>query len=474
MSEPTAAPTLRPPTSPLLVIVAVALALRVAFVVAVLSTHGAADLLRLNGDTVEYHKLAAGLAGTGRYGAGGVEMNVIGLVRVPLYPLLYAALLKTVGGKAAIGGLFLLQAAGDALLAGLAGLLAWRLWQNRTAALLAAGLLALDATGVGLSAAVLTDGPFALLVCGGVLLLLRAARTNRPWPAAACGLTLAAATLTKPTPLLLPLVLPPLWWLAAGGSDVKWQVSLRNLALCLALFVLPVAAWAVRNKVQTNVLAVSTVTDRNLRFMIGPEAEMRSAANGGRVAGELVWERYRQLAHADAAWLDQPGMTAAEFVRLQREYNGLLLRSFPAAAVRVYLADLEINVVGHWDILFRQLPVAGTAGVDREGFAPATGYAKAVRAALWPLFAAGEVKLLRWAFVALMLLAVAAAWAGKSPHRRPASVVGLVVLYLVLTAATTHSQGSRILYPAHAPVVALACGLPGLVGAFRRRRDDVR
>ena len=68
-----------------------------------------------------------------------------------------------------------------------------------------------------------------------------------------------------------------------------------------------------------------------------------------------------------------------------------------------------------------------------------------IRGLLRPLFAIDGIKLPRWVFVALMLLAAALAWLGKSPRRRPASAVLLLVVHLVPTAATTHSQGSRII-----------------------------
>ena len=66
-------------------------------------------------------------------------------------------------------------------------------------------------------------------------------------------------------------------------------------------------------------LAVSTVTDRNLRFMIGPEVEVRAAVGKSAATSDLVSRRYYELAHEDDRWLHQPDMTAAEFVRLQRE-----------------------------------------------------------------------------------------------------------------------------------------------------------
>ena len=256
-----------------------------------------------------------------------------------------------------------------------------------------------------------------------------------------------------------------------GGGGRKPRVSLRNLCVCLCLFVLPVAAWAVRNKVEQGVLAVSTVTDRNLRFMIGPEVEVRAAA-GKAATPALISQRYFELAHEDDRWLAQPDMTAAEFVRLQREYVRLLVTNFPGLVFKQFIKGIEPNIVGHWDVLFRQLPVAGTPAVTREGFAPAAGYAGVVRTLLRPLFAVDAAKLLRWAFVALAVLVPAVAWARGRRPAAPATAVLLVVVYLVLTAATTHSQGSRILYPAHALVVALAAGLPSVIrsaGSAARR-----
>ena len=99
----------------LLGVAAAALLLRLLFVSAVLQTHPFADVLRFNGDTGEYHLLAAGLAEGRGYGRGGVDANVVGLVRVPLYPLVFAGFLKVLPtAKAAVAGLFVAQAVGDA------------------------------------------------------------------------------------------------------------------------------------------------------------------------------------------------------------------------------------------------------------------------------------------------------------------------------------------------------------------------
>lgn len=178
--------------------------------------------------------------------------------KTPLYPWLLAQTYRLFGlGNAT--PLLVLQAVADTLLAVmLAWLGAWA-WRDRRLGLLAAGMWALYLPGAQLSARLLADSLFAFLQVAGAffffLTTLSLQRGRRAWGfAAAAGLLLGLAALTRPTSLYFPLLLGLAlagWWAwsrrrrvpsAVRNARVVWAFS--TLILVMALVVAP---WFVRN-----------------------------------------------------------------------------------------------------------------------------------------------------------------------------------------------------------------------------------
>ena len=478
-----------------------ALAIRLLFAAAVLEAHEVTELRRLNGDSREYLRLGAHLAATGRYTAEeDVELRVISLVRTPLYPAVVASVLKvesllglaeaptirdadptpTAGTKWGFGGLFVLQAVGDALLCVLTGLVAWHLWRRVFVAWLGAAMMAVVPTGWGLSAVILTDGLFALLATLALWLTLQAARGGSYQQAVGAGLVWVLSALAKPTLLMWPILLPVVWWLVRSsgrrdgsrGSEDRQTGSATSVAasrtllrfgLCWSILVAGLLGWCGYNYASKNVFTYSIVAERNVRFMYGPVVEMWHKYDERPPEGQ-VRERYSAMGHQEVRWYGEPGMTVAEYVRRQREYIGLMLPLRPDVLARLYGENLIANLEGSWDILVNQLPPRSGEPVEIGGMGTGGRATPVARTIFWPIFWLTAQPAVRWPLIGLALLAPLVV-IRNCRRRGPVLAVWLFAMFILLTAATTSGQGSRILYPAYPSAMALLSGwLP------RRRR----
>jgi 4-amino-4-deoxy-L-arabinose transferase-like glycosyltransferase len=184
------------------------------------------------GDQEMYLAAAAHLAGHGALPPGFVYMpgwvGILATVQRAGGGLLAA---KLVGVAFAGGG----AAATYALVAPLAG--------RRTAAI-ATALYALWPAGVALSSVLGTDVPFAAILCGALVVLVRG--TDR-WPlrgSLACGLLLGAAAYLRVVALPLAAVIGLCWWLPRCPSWVAFGRTALVVGACL-LALLP---WALRNR----------------------------------------------------------------------------------------------------------------------------------------------------------------------------------------------------------------------------------
>jgi 4-amino-4-deoxy-L-arabinose transferase-like glycosyltransferase len=478
----------------------IALLLRLLFVGVTLASNTDADVRGFNGDTLEYLWLGETWRETGGYvpelregDPVSVHARNVSLVRTPLYPGLvgvalwvedalglgpseYSILDKPSpevgpGGRLAYALVFFVQAVGDAALASVAALLAWRLWRSRTAAFVAGGVMAFSPSAWGGVAVILTDGLFAAFAVAGLWLSLRAA-TRAGWtnPVAA-GVFFALALWAKPTVLFWPIALPVFWFFALGlrrGDRAAWG----RLSLIALPLVASIVGWIGHNRLVHGVAAFSVVPERNLMMMISPVVDARVASGGEPVPYDEIWSRYEQAKEVNDGWIYDHGLSVAEAVQRRRAYANERVRVHPRVAAGVYLDNLVENVMSGWTMFDKQLPTR-TRAVRRTGVDVPMGQAappgeprslltRVARLALAPLFAIEQHVVVRVTFwslaVAGLLLAVT-----RRSTRGPALACGLFVLYLLVTAATTYGQGSRILYPAFAPAAALAAGLVTLL-----------
>lgn len=160
-------------------------------------------------------------------------------VRGPVYPLLVALFLKV---DLLYPGLSVLQAALTALLPALVFGIAVRV-ANRRVALLSALLTAVAPYGVIHGTALQDTGVFNALAMLSVYLLLRAAESTSPWPAAIAGLSMAATTLTA---FRFAFFIPcAVVWLAFVNGRSERAIG-RSLVMVLPI-VIALGGWTVRN-----------------------------------------------------------------------------------------------------------------------------------------------------------------------------------------------------------------------------------
>jgi 4-amino-4-deoxy-L-arabinose transferase-like glycosyltransferase len=252
----------------------------------------------LNDDAGRYWFLGQSLAA----GRGFVNPNgATTLFWPPGYPFLLAAL-----DKLWPAGLFgahelVLARCANAALGGAGVLLVYgiglRAFDRRTA-LLGALITACFPSLVFFAGVTLSETAFTTLLLLAVWLLLESeARDDRRMLVAA-GIVIGAAALVRGQALLLPVVAIPYWWRGWG-----LRTALTRAAATLALTMLVVAPWTIRNAVRAHAF-VPIATNSGADFYIGHSA----AADGrGRIVADLVFQ-YADLPPAEAeARMNQDG-----------------------------------------------------------------------------------------------------------------------------------------------------------------------
>jgi 4-amino-4-deoxy-L-arabinose transferase-like glycosyltransferase len=192
-----------------------------------------------SGDEVDYHTIAVNLADGAGY---RLENGELSARRPPLYPVVLSILYRAFGASAALARFFQVLL-GTALVA-LVFFATRRLFTPGTA-WIAAALTAVNPYLVFISAYVLTENLYAVLLLWGVHL---AAKTpvvaGNPRRAGLVGLALGLATLCRPTAWLVAL------WAAGfgvilGGGPLKGRFA-RGAVLVAVVFA-TLLPWAMRN-----------------------------------------------------------------------------------------------------------------------------------------------------------------------------------------------------------------------------------
>lgn len=223
-------------------------------------------------------------------------------IRGPVYPLIVVLFLKL---DVLYPGLSLLQA-------GLAGLLPPIVYGigvrvvSRPAALLAAGMTAVNPYGVIHGTALQETGVFNVLAALAVLLLLQSAASARHGWAVAAGLATAAATLTAVRfALFIPCAVA---WLAVQRGD-SGRAFHRASMMALPI-VLVVGGWALRNVLTVG--APVLTTQAGMSFWVGNNATTLAFIPGQSIDGNITYsfdhlppERAALLASADEVAADR-------------------------------------------------------------------------------------------------------------------------------------------------------------------------
>lgn len=225
----------RRPSTALIVIVLLALAVRVGVVIA---TPGFTPIF----DAADFDRHAVSIASGHGYPKPQLAPQGPSAFRPPLYPLALAVVHKAHGGQTALR---LLGALLGAVTVGLIYLLAARIWNRRVAAV-AGGMAAVFPPLVVLSASYLSELLFIPLVLAATLAAFGYRNDPRIRWAAAAGVLTGLAALTRTNGLLLVVALGIGVWILRPLFSRRALAAPAVLAVAAALTVTP---WVIRNAV---------------------------------------------------------------------------------------------------------------------------------------------------------------------------------------------------------------------------------
>ena len=303
-----------------------AAALRLALLALLLARSGASALERP--DTHTYLEPGRNLLLHGSFTAAGLPE----ILRTPGYPLFLA--MTSLAGPIAV-------ALAQVVLSVLSVVLVWRLAlqisPDTRIALLAAWLFALEPLSVTYSILLLPETLFLALFLLSLERLAAFLRSRQLNVLAAAGLCLAAATFVRPVTFYLPLLLAAGLLVAfARSPGLRWKAP-----AVLLLTVMPcLAAWQIRNRIETGFSGFSAVQALNLYFYSSAEVVARLEHHSlEQVQDELGYnsELLFLMRHPDAAaWtqLQRIGFMQAEALRVIRNHPALFLRLHLAGSLR--------------------------------------------------------------------------------------------------------------------------------------------
>lgn len=256
-----------------LALFAVALALRVTY--AWLTTGPGATP---SSDPATYDTVAWNLARDAGFSLDGAAGPYPTAFVPPLVPWLTSLLYRVIGHQyfAAV----LLQCAIGALVPLLVAALGGALFGG-TVGRLAAWIAAVHPLLVFFSGYLLTEAAFCATLLVALLLSVEWVRTPRGGRALGAGLAWGIATLTRPTALLLPLVIA-LWGWRPLGLTIGPSGRIRHLALLALGLALVVAPWTIRNAIALRAFVpVTTGAGGALMVANNPAAWDDPVARGG-------------------------------------------------------------------------------------------------------------------------------------------------------------------------------------------------
>ncbi len=241
-------------------ILAFALLVRAAVALVAYAIAGDTEVFH-NPDTVEYLLPAKSLLSAGSYSVGGVPE----IVRTPGYFILLIPGIL-------LGKLELVTILLQVLLSVFTVLLVYRIafvmWDNHRVAITAAALYTVEPLSITYASFLFTEAFFTALLTAALLFLMKNLTSGKSSDAVVSGGFFAAAAYVRPISMFLPFAI-------AGGlillAALKGQLSRRSVihaVTVVAVFVMLVVPWQIRNRVQTGYFGFSAISDHNLHFSV--------------------------------------------------------------------------------------------------------------------------------------------------------------------------------------------------------------
>jgi 4-amino-4-deoxy-L-arabinose transferase-like glycosyltransferase len=272
----------------LLVIIAAGLAARLLFCAVVVGIDRPPA-----GDELDYHHIAVNLSQGDGY---RLESGELTARRPPLYPVVLSLLYRGFGVSIALARL--LQVLLGTALIPLVFVATRRIFSSGTA-WIAAGLTAVNPYLIFISAYVLTENLYALLLVGGVLLAANTPMPAGSWRnAALAGVALGLATLCRPTAWLVALWMAGFGVILGNGSRRRFA---RGAILVAVLFI-SLVPWAVRNHAVFDRWEFFTLHG-GITFYQGNNAAVLEYPqyHGGVAPLEMLpaWDRIKKMSEAE-------------------------------------------------------------------------------------------------------------------------------------------------------------------------------
>jgi hypothetical protein len=230
-------------------------------------------------------------------------------------------------------------------------------------------------------------------------------------------------------------------------------VRFRPVLACIALQLVFIGAWTIRNGLSDGCYTPSIIGPKNLRYYVTPRVEAWAQA-GHMPKGSSILQ-YRTAAwDRDTAELAAGTTTSAGIVQRQYAESLAVIQAHPAVTLRVYLQNIKEGLTEGWGYFPAQLP-AGTAmrsGLDLLN--------RIVRKVHNPS--------LQLACVGMVVMVLAALLRRDDASR--SSLFGALALVITIAvfvalSGTTFWTGSRILYPCEFALIMLPIG--GVLAALR-------
>jgi 4-amino-4-deoxy-L-arabinose transferase-like glycosyltransferase len=417
----------------------------------------------INPDTRSYVEPAEALIEEGRF-TRSIEDDTPMFVRTPGYPA-FLAVVRLAAGDSTMWPLV-----AQSLVLAAVGLLAYAIASRLfgpLVAVLTLVLVTLDPLLTALGGTLLTESVFTLWFVAAVYCLVRYLDAeDAPWRwAAATGVTLAAATLTRPTTYYLTFVVMVL---VAARAISRRRGAGRTAAATLA-FLLPVAAlvggWQLRNLEQVDSARPSSAEAINLYWFGGAYAIHEDTGEPiNEIRNRLTADLYDDLGiEVDDIEPYRRGLIAEEALDRQGDvyveayHRGVeIILDHPVGFARVWAEGFgrEMIASGKTEILGYYLGRGNVPGIVEAGAVAAIAVTWVVAFIGFVLALSSRRQLLIHLTVAgmgLYLLAASAGLVGEARIRAP-----LMPLVLMYAAAALVHGGRRVLARSEAPETAPA------------------
>jgi hypothetical protein len=311
--------------APLLAAVLLRLTLMIAALV-LTGTH-----VMTQGDTASYLNPGRNLLLHGAFAAGGMPE----IDRTPGYPL-FAEITGMAWGHVFLTAIAQIVVSLASLL--LVWKIADRVFPNRNARSIAAWLYALEPLSVVYSVRLMPETLFVVLLLLVIERLLAFERRSAKLTAIAiAGALLAAATYVRPVSYYLVFAM------AAGISitaprqrGLRWKAP----AVLLAVVIPFLAAWQIRNSVETDYRGFSSIVEKNLYFFQSAEVsgELRQISLGA----EQQQLGYPEDKYYDDAHADQRSWSQSQRLSYMRTQSLAILAAHPGLYLKTHFAGVAI------------------------------------------------------------------------------------------------------------------------------------